>query len=34
VKEAIEIYKQIVDKGSPASLVDRASDRLALLEAK
>jgi tetratricopeptide (TPR) repeat protein len=34
VKEAREIYKQIVEKGTPASLVDRASDRLALLEAK
>ena len=34
VKEAVELYKQIISKGSPASLVDRASDRLALLEAK
>jgi predicted negative regulator of RcsB-dependent stress response len=34
VKEATSLYKEIIAKGAPSSLVDRASDRLALLEGK
>jgi pentatricopeptide repeat protein len=34
VKEAVSLYKEIISKGAPTSLVDRASDRLALIEGK